>query len=157
MNENLRKSEKEYFEYLFGEEERIKIDLESSKKDSLENNNADVKEYNKEVKMIDIHTKKNITDNSHYSRSIDSDLVKKYVFDNLDFILPENYWLEIDSSFSNVWNNAIGVGGYFYFDEISSQVFEQMQIKKIFIEYPRVDKIVNLMLTYIEDNGGFME
>lgn len=147
MNDNLRKLEKEFFEFLFGEEERIKIDL--ARKEKQEQVEID-------TNVIDIHTKKKTEDNSRYQKSINSEAVKDYVFQNIDFELPEDYWLEIDSSFADVWNNKLGIGKDFYWDEISTQVFNQIQSKKIFIEFQRIDRIVNLMLTFIEKNGGFL-
>lgn len=112
---------------------------------------------NSEKKLIDIHTKKKIEDNSHYQQSISPSLVKKYIYENIDFELPENQWIDIDSSFSDIWNNKLGIGKEFYWDEISKKVFIQIRNKKILIEFERIDKIVTLMLTFIEENGGFLK
>lgn len=66
------------------------------------------------MKMFDLHTKKETTDNSRYQNEIKSNLVKEYVLQNIDFPLSDEYWLEIDNSFAQIWNNQLGIGGYFY-------------------------------------------
>ncbi|MBX2964580.1 MAG: hypothetical protein KF845_00440 [Cyclobacteriaceae bacterium] len=107
------------------------------------------------MKIIDIHTKKKPKRSPQ--KRIDEVAVKNYVFQHIDFELTNEYWDEIDSEFAEIWNNKIGVGGYFYWDEISKDIYNALQEKKMLISYDRVDCIVNLMLTYIEDTGGFMD
>ena len=109
------------------------------------------------MKTIDIHTNKVVTNTNRYSNSINNALVKEYVFKNIKFPITENYWDLIDTAFSEIWNNKIGIGGEFYWDEISKMIFLEFQKQRILIEYERIDIIANLMLTYIENNGGFLE
>ena len=107
--------------------------------------------------MFDIHTRKETKDNSRYQNEIQSNLVKEYVLQNINFPLTDKYWATIDKSFAEIWNNKLGIGGYFYWDEFSTQIYSELQNQKMLIEYERLDKIVNLMLTYIENNEGFLE
>ncbi len=109
------------------------------------------------MKIIDIHTKKETDGNSSHKEEIKNNLVKDYVFQNIDFQLTDEYWDSIDESFAEIWNNKLGRGGYFYWDEISDQIFSILQNQKKLMEYSRVDKIVTLILTYIENDGGFLE
>ena len=109
------------------------------------------------MKMVDIHTRKETDGNSRYNNDINSELVKEYVLQNINFPLPDEYWLAISKIFGEIWNNKLGIGAYFYCDEISKQMFSNLQKHKVLIEFERLDKIVNLILTYIENNGGFME
>ena len=51
----------------------------------------------------------------------------------------------------------LGRGGYFYWDELTTWIFDALRQKKILIEFERVDKVVNLILKYIDENGGFLE
>ena len=51
----------------------------------------------------------------------------------------------------------MGIGGQFYWDEISKDVFAEIKKKKILIEYEKVNETINLILTYIENTGGFLE
>ncbi len=109
------------------------------------------------MKIIDIHTKKEIDNVNRYTDKIQSPLVKEYVLQSIDFQITHEYWLAIDKSFSEMWNNKVGIGGRFYWDEFSTQIFADLKNQKILIEYGRLDRIVNLILTYIENNGGFLE
>ncbi len=108
-------------------------------------------------KIIDIHTQTEVVNPNRYTNTIDNALVKRYVFQNINFPLNDTYWELIDISFYDIWNNKIGIGGEFYWDEISKWIFEKFQKRKILIEYERIDKIARLILTYIKTNGGFLE
>jgi hypothetical protein len=111
----------------------------------------------KKSKMIDIHSKKELSNLPGSENDIKNSLVKDYVFSNISFPLTDRYWSVIDESFATIWNNKIGLGGYFYWDEIAKHVFEELKKEKMLMSYDRVEIITNLMLTYIEDTGGFME
>lgn len=106
------------------------------------------------AKLIDIHT---LRETKGIERKpINPELVKKYVFANSEN-LSEIQWNLIESEFSDIWNNKLGRGSYFYWDEITTWIFESLRQKKILIEFERVDKVVNLILEYIDENGGFLE
>ncbi|MBI4947746.1 MAG: hypothetical protein HY840_15245 [Bacteroidetes bacterium] len=120
-------------------------------------NHPDHPELKDKARIIDIHTNNEVTNADRYRNSINSTLVKEYVYQNIKFPLTENYWGLIDTTFSEIWNNKIGIGGEFYWDEISKMIFSEFQKQRILIEYGRIDIIANLMLTYIENNGGFLE
>jgi hypothetical protein len=109
------------------------------------------------MKIIDIHTKKETKDFNRYENPINGNLVKDYILQHIDFPISHKYLDAIDKSFSEIWNNKIGIGGYFYLDEISKQIFSELQNQKMLIEFERIDKVVNLILTYIENDGGFLE
>lgn len=106
------------------------------------------------TKLIDIHTQGKTKGIER--KPINPELVKKYVFENLEN-LPEIQWNLIESEFSDIWNNKLGRGGYFYWDELTTWIFDALRQKKILIEFERVDKVVNLILKYIDENGGFLE
>ena len=108
------------------------------------------------MKIIDIHTKQEAIGTSRYENGIDNLDVKEYVLQNINFPLPDEYWKTIDNTFAEIWNNQIGIGGHFYWDEISMEINSILQQQKMLIEYERLDIIINLILTYIENNGGFL-
>jgi len=108
-------------------------------------------------KIINIHTRKEVTNTDKDKKHIDPTLVKKYVFENINFHLTEEYWTLIDNTFSEIWNDKIGIGGYFDWDDISGQIYSNLKNQKILIEFEKIIQIVNLILTYIENTGGFME
>ena len=107
--------------------------------------------------MFDIHTKEEVTNSDRYKNSINNGLVKEYVLQNIDFQLTDEFWDIIDSAFADIWNNKLGIGGFFYWEEITNEIFSKLQKKKMLIEFERIDKITNLILTYIENTGGFLE
>jgi hypothetical protein len=107
--------------------------------------------------VIDLHSGKEIKEDSSPVRAINAELVKDFVYEHVEFELPGIHWLEINDAFAEVWNNKIGLGNQFYWDDIVEQVFEQIQNKMLLIEYERVDRIITLILTYIEEHSGFSE
>lgn len=108
------------------------------------------------MKMIDIHTGRETEDENRYKRSIEGDQVYAYVLDQIDFPLPESHWRVIDHAFAEMWNNKVGIGGYFYWDEFTEYVYQETLKAKLLITHERIDLIVNLILTYIENSGGFL-
>jgi len=120
------------------------------------------------MKMIDIHTK-NEAINGGYNNPISSDLTKGYVYQNIDFNLPENLWEMIENVFSYIWNEKLGVGGHFYWEEVSTLVYNgvkqqleypfwEIEKQHVLLPFERVDKIVTLILTYIESTpSGMLE
>lgn|SRR5690554_6723174 len=108
------------------------------------------------MKVIDIHTGKKEVE-GQYKNSIDRETVKNYIFQNIDFKLTTEMWEKIDNAFAEIWNNEIGIGGYFYWDEISASIYEDLKSQKILIQFERIDKITNLILNYIETTNGFLD
>ena len=88
---------------------------------------------------------------------IDSTLVKRYVMQRISFALPEEIWVQIDSAFEKVWNEKLGPGAWFTWEEVGQLVHAELLKRKILLGRERADEIVNLILKYIEDTGGFME
>jgi len=110
------------------------------------------------MKRIDIHTRKEINDEEmRSSESISPDEMKDYVYSQIDFMLSELQWTLIDEFFSDYWNNIIGIGGYFYHDEVSAYIFNKIIERKQLISKERITFIVELMLSKIEEDGGFIE
>ena len=108
------------------------------------------------MKVIDLHTKKE-TDSSFQGKHIDNTAVKSYVLKKIDFPLTDEQWASIDSAFAEIWNNKLGRGAEFYWDEIPPQVFEALKQQKVLISFDRVVIVVDLILTFIEKTGGFLE
>lgn len=87
---------------------------------------------------------------------IDSVLVKSFIEERLPYFLPEYIWTEIDRAFREKWNEQIGYGGWFYWEEIGDFVYARVVSKRILMSCEQVHEIVDNMLTYIERNGGFL-
>ena len=109
------------------------------------------------IKTFDIHTQKELSEDVMESNPIASFQVKEYVYNNIDFELSDKYWNLIDDTFAEIWNNKIGRGGYFYWDEITGEIFSKFQHQKLLISFEQVNQIVELILTYFEDNDGMLD
>jgi len=110
------------------------------------------------TKKINLFNKKEIDENHIlFQDPIEADLVHQFILEHIDFDLPGVIWTSIDSSFAEIWNNQLGVGRYFYCDEIEKSVTDDLLSKNIFFPEGYIRQIVKLMLEYIEKNGGFME
>ena len=82
--------------------------------------------------------------------------VKNAVFNRIDFDLPESIWDEIDNGFRICWNEEIGLRGWIYEGEIEKSIGKYLKNQKILIDYDKIEKIVGIMLDYIEMSGGFL-
>lgn len=110
------------------------------------------------MKTIEIHSKKELEDDEvAYPNKIDGELIKSYIFGNIDFSISEQQWEIIDSSFAECWNGKIGVGGLFYWDEVADYVYKNIQQNLELLSEEKVAIIVDLMLTKIENDGGFLD
>lgn len=110
------------------------------------------------MRRIDIHTGDELNNDEHrYNNNIKADIIKSHVFNTIDFSISEAQWETINAAFSEYWNNIIGIGGYFYWDEVATFIFNRTKEKNQLISFDRVETIVNLMLTKIENDGGFMD
>ena len=179
MNENLRKAEREMFEMMFGEEEanrieklphfsqnieysektpeRIKHQINTKNKINHKLSDNDIK-IDEQSNEIDIFKKDRIKDDEiRYLNSINHKVIEQYVSEKIDFFVSDNLWLLIHKYFGEFWNNKIGIGGYFYYDEIAKYIYDQLTKKKYLIEENRINIIVELILDKIHIDGGFLE
>jgi len=88
---------------------------------------------------------------------INPDKVKAAVFAQVDFPLHEQQWLAVEEAFAHVWNVEIGIRGAFYNDQIVKSVFQKLKKDHYLIEFERVESIVNIILDYVEHNGGLLD
>ena len=87
---------------------------------------------------------------------IDPLKVKIAVYSRIDFALPESFWDEIDNGFRICWNEEIGLRGWIYEGEIEKSIGNYLKNQKILIDDDKIEKIVGIMLDYIEMSGGFL-
>ncbi len=79
------------------------------------------------------------------SNKIKSEEVYHYIIQNINFELPLEVWLPIDSAFAMVWNNKIGIGGYFYWDEFTKMIQESLFNQNILIPNDIVTQVTFLL------------
>lgn len=89
--------------------------------------------------------------------TIDRDTVKSAVFNRIDFPLSNKMWRAIDKSFEKCWNKEIGRGGVVEAEFVVNYIYNSLANKQILIEYPRIEKIVEIILDYIKMTGGFLD
>jgi hypothetical protein len=110
------------------------------------------------MKRINIHTKKELKDDKPiFTKKISSTKMKEHVFESINFEISEFQWEMIEDFFADYWNNKLGIGGYFYWDEVSSYIYSKVIENKQLISEERIITIIEIMLTKIEKDGGFME
>lgn len=110
------------------------------------------------MKRIDIHTKSTLSDDEvRYNNRISSEEMKIHIFEEINFTLSDEQWALIDTHFANFWNNKVGIGGYFYWDEVSEYIFAKLKKENQLILFERTNIIIELILSKIEKDGGFME
>jgi len=115
-------------------------------------------QQSRNLKRIDIHTKSTLSDDEvRYNKRISSEEMKVHIFKEINFILSDEQWNLIDNSFANFWNNKVGIGGYFYWDEVSDYVYAELKKENQLISFERTDIIIKLILSKIENDGGFLE
>jgi len=110
------------------------------------------------VKLFEGLAKNNKTKYLFNNRAIiDRNKVKLAVFNRIDFPLSSKIYKEIDKAFEQCWNKEIGLGGDIYEGFIEKFIFETLVNKKILIEYSRIEKVVEIMMDYIEMTNGFLD
>ena len=107
---------------------------------------------------IDLFRNKEIPEGENpYERKINSLEAYDYIKSHIEFNLEMNTWICIDKIFSEIWNDKIGLGGSFYWDEIEEKVLFEFKKQKILFPDNYVKTIVSLMLEYIKQIGDILE
>ena len=88
---------------------------------------------------------------------IDPELVKQAVYSQIDFVLPEHIWDEIDTAFGECWNNEIGIGGWIYENQIETYIYEHLKKMKILFEYEKIEVITEIIFKHFNDIGAYMD
>ena len=106
---------------------------------------------------IDLFRNKEIPEGENpYERKINSLEAYDYIKSHIEFNLEMNTWICIDEIFSDIWNNKIGLGGSFYWNEIEAEVLEEFKKHKILLPDNYVKTVVHLILEFIEQTGGII-
>jgi hypothetical protein len=91
------------------------------------------------------------------SGDIDPEIVKQAVYSQVDFVLPENVWDEIDKAFGECWNNEIGIRGWVHENQIESYIHEHLRKKKILFEYEKIEIITKIIHEHFKKIGAFLD
>lgn len=88
---------------------------------------------------------------------IDPELVKQAVYSQIDFVLPEHIWDEIDTAFGECWNNEIGIGGWIHENQIETYIYDHLKKMKILFEYEKIEVITEIIFKHFNDIGAYMD
>lgn len=89
--------------------------------------------------------------------AIESDKVKRAVYNRIDFELPDEVWGEISKAFGICWNEVIGFGNDVYEDEVINYIATWLQKKKVLLLKSQLTRILDIMFDYISMIGGFWD
>ncbi len=89
--------------------------------------------------------------------SIDSNRVKRAVYNRIDFELPEETWEEIDDAFGTCWNEVIGFGNEVDPVEVKNYIADWLRKRQILLLENRLTHIIDIMFDYIKMVGGFLD
>ena len=91
------------------------------------------------------------------SGEIDPERVKQAVLSQINFVLPENIWNEIDTAFGECWNNEIGIRGWVHENQIENYINEHLRKKKILFEYEKIEIITKIIHEYLKKIGAYLD
>lgn len=90
-------------------------------------------------------------------KPIDPNEVREYVFNSLGCNLEASDWSAIDRAFEDVWNNQLGYGAWFYYDDLAHRVDHNLRRQMVYVPHDVLQKIVALIIESIEVQGGLLE
>jgi hypothetical protein len=88
---------------------------------------------------------------------IDPEIVKQAVYSQVDFVLPEHIWNEINTAFGVFWNNIIGIRGWVHENQIENYIHEHLIKKKILFEYAKIETITKIIHNHLKKKGAFLD
>ena len=98
------------------------------------------------IKLYNVPTEGNINSFDAYD----------YVAKKMNPKIPDELWESINAAFAKVWNEKIGIGQYFYWDEIPVMIKNILLEEKKLIPHDIIEKVSMLILEYIELNNGII-
>jgi hypothetical protein len=91
------------------------------------------------------------------SGEIDPELVKQAVYSQINFVLPEHIWDEINAAFGECWNNEIGIRGWVHENQIENYIHEYLRKKKRLFEYDKIEIITKIIHEHLRKIGAFLD
>ena len=98
------------------------------------------------IKLYDVPTEGEINSLNAY----------EYFVRKMDTKIPDELWESINSAFAKVWNDKLGIGRHFYWDEIPLMVRNVLSEEKKLVPNDIIEKVTLLILEYIESNNGII-
>ena len=103
------------------------------------------KQNSSDKKVIDLH-----------SAPIQSEDVRAFVREQIDFPMTDQQWLVIDVAMGKYWNNR-KKGSWIGNEDMAGFIFRHCEQEKMLISWERVLKITNQIWTYLEMKGRLID
>ena len=82
------------------------------------------------------------------------EVLKMVIEDRLGSELQPILWEAFDDAFTDYWDKELGVGTWFYFDQMAPFIYEKMKEKRILVSYECIEKMCKIVLDFIEQIPG---
>ena len=90
------------------------------------------------------------------SAPIQSEDVREFVRERIDFPMTDKQWLVIDVAMGNYWNNR-KIGSWIGNEDMAGFIFRHCKQEKMLISWERVLKITDQIWEYLEMKGRLVE
>ena len=87
---------------------------------------------------------------------IQSEAVRNFVREQIDFPLTDEQWLVIDVAMGNYWNNR-KIGSWICNEDMAGFIFRYCEHEKMLISWERVLKITNQIWIFLEMKGRLID
>ena len=106
-------------------------------------------------KIIEFGTPKQSLENAHLREDAFTEpVVHSVILSEIDFELPDNIWYEINEGFEYFWNEEVGFGNDFYFDEACQSIYNHLKSVHILYSYDKLEIIMDIFFNFIEKIPG---
>lgn len=82
------------------------------------------------------------------------EVLKMVVEDSLGSEFQPHLWEAFDDAFTDYWDKELGIGTWFYFDQMAPFIYEKMKEKRILVSYEYIEKMSKIVLDFIEQIPG---
>ncbi len=106
-------------------------------------------------KIIEFGTPKHSLENAHLREdAFTEEVIHSVVLSEIDFELPDKIWHEIDEGFGHFWNEEVGFGNDFYFDEACQSIYNHLKSVNMLYSYEKLEIIMDIFFNFIEKIPG---
>ena len=82
------------------------------------------------------------------------EVLRMVVEDNLGSEFRPYLWEAFDEAFTDYWDNELGVGTWFYYDQMAPFIYEKIKERRILVSYEYIEKMCKIVLDFIEQIPG---
>lgn len=82
------------------------------------------------------------------------EVLKMVIENDLGHEIEPHFWKAFDDAFTDYWDKELGVGTWFYFDQMAPFIYEKMKEKRILVSYEYIEKMCKIVLDFIEQIPG---